>query len=212
MAEATVPAVGWEAPADGVLCIVLERPPANALGLPIVEGLNAALEFADGDPGVKVVVVTSRIPGFFAAGADIKHMATVDSAGFHAYGEALRGALARLATAERVSIAAVDGLALGGGLELAMACTLRIGSVAAQFGLPEVKLGLIPGAGGTQRLPRLVGRGRALDIILTGRQVDAAEAHTSGSSTASSRGAGLRRRRSRSRATWQASRCRPCGR
>src|SRR5215218_3893760 len=180
MAEATVPAVGWEAPADGVLCIVLERPPANALGLPIVEGLNAALEFADGDPGVKVVVVTSRIPGFFAAGADIKHMATVDSAGFHAYGEALRGALARLATAERVSIAAVDGLALGGGLELAMACTLRIGSVAAQFGLPEVKLGLIPGAGGTQRLPRLVGRGRALDIILTGRQVDATEASAIG--------------------------------
>src|SRR5829696_5138625 len=176
----TLPAVTWEAAGDGVLCIVLERPPANALGLPIVEGLNAALEFADGDPGVKVVVVTSRIPGFFAAGADIKHMATVDSAGFHAYGEALRGALARLATAERVSIAAVDGLALGGGLELAMACTLRIGTERSRFGLPEVKLGLIPGAGGTQRLPRLVGRGRALDIILTGRQVEASEAHAIG--------------------------------
>jgi enoyl-CoA hydratase len=163
-----------------VLTVLLERPPANALGLPIVEGLNAALDFADADPGVKVVVVASRIPGFFAAGADIKHMATIDSAGFHAYGEALRAALGRLATGERVSIAAVDGLALGGGLELAMACTLRIGSPAAQFGLPEVKLGLIPGAGGTQRLPRLVGRGRALEIILTGRQVEAAEAHAIG--------------------------------
>jgi enoyl-CoA hydratase len=181
MAEAqTLPAVTWEAAGDGVLSILLERPPANALGLPIVEGLHAALDAADEDPGVKVVVVASRIPGFFAAGADIKHMATIDGAGFHAYGDALRGALNRLATPERVSVAAIDGLALGGGLELAMACTLRIGSAAARFGLPEVKLGLIPGAGGTQRLPRLVGRGRALDIILTGRQVEAAEAHAIG--------------------------------
>jgi enoyl-CoA hydratase len=180
MAEATVPAVSWEAPADGVLCVVLERPPANALGLPVVDGLNAALDFADADPGVKVVVIASRIPGFFAAGADIKHMATIDNAGFGAYGAAIRGTLDRLATPGRVSIAAVDGLALGGGLELAMACTMRIGSERARFGLPEVKLGLIPGAGGTQRLPRLVGRGRALDVILTGRQLDAAEAHAIG--------------------------------
>jgi enoyl-CoA hydratase/carnithine racemase len=181
MAEAqTVPAVTWEAPGDGVMSVVLERPPANALGLPIVDGLHAALDAADEDPGVRVVVVASRIPGFFAAGADIKHMATIDGPGFHAYGDALRGALNRLAAPERVSIAAVDGLALGGGLELAMACTLRIGAASARFGLPEVKLALIPGAGGTQRLPRLVGRGRALDIILTGRQVEAAEAHAIG--------------------------------
>jgi enoyl-CoA hydratase len=180
MAEATVPAVTWEATGDGVLTVLLERPPANALGLPIVEGLHAALDAADEDGGVKVVVVASRIPGFFAAGADIKHMATVDGPGFHAYGDALRGALNRLAAPERVSVAAIDGLALGGGLELAMACTLRIGSARARCGLPEVKLGLIPGAGGTQRLPRLVGRGRALDVILTGREVKAAEAHAIG--------------------------------
>jgi enoyl-CoA hydratase len=73
-------------------------------------------------------------------------------------------------------VAAIDGLALGGGLELAMACTLRVAGSASKLGLPEVKLGLIPGAGGTQRLPRLVGRGPALDLMLTGRQVDAAEA------------------------------------
>jgi enoyl-CoA hydratase len=181
MAEAqTAPAVTWEAAGDGVMCVLLERPPANALGLPIVAGLNAALDVAEADPGVKVLVIASRIPGFFAAGADIKHMATVDSAGFGAYGAAIRGTLDRLATPARVSVAAVDGLALGGGLELAMACTLRIGSASARFGLPEVKLGLIPGAGGTQRLPRLVGRGRALDVILTGRQVQAAEAHAIG--------------------------------
>jgi enoyl-CoA hydratase/carnithine racemase len=172
--------VSWDAAGDGVLTLLLERPPANALGLPIIDDLNAALDHADSDPTVKVLVVASRIPGFFAAGADIKHMATIDGAGFQAYGEALRAVLDRLAGADRVSIAAIDGLALGGGLELAMACTMRIGTGRARFGLPEVKLGLIPGAGGTQRLPRLVGRGRALDIILTGRQVEAAEAHAIG--------------------------------
>jgi len=127
-----------------------------------------------------VLVVASRVDGFFAAGADIKHMATVDAEGFAAYGDALRTMLNRFASPSRISIAAVDGLALGGGLELALACTLRIGSERATFGLPEVKLGLIPGAGGTQRLPRLVGRGRALDMMLTGRRFDAAEAHAIG--------------------------------
>jgi enoyl-CoA hydratase/carnithine racemase len=183
MAEPAVeaqPAVRWEAAGDGVLHVLLDRPPANALGLPIVEGLHAALDHADADAGVKVLVVASRIDGFFAAGADIKHMATVDAVGFKAYGDALRGALDRLAEPERISVAAVDGVAMGGGLELAMACTLRVGSARARFGLPEVKLGLIPGAGGTQRLPRLVGRGHALDIILTGRHVEAAEAHAIG--------------------------------
>ncbi len=82
----------------------------------------------------------------------------------------------RIAAAGFLSIAAVDGLALGGGLELALACTLRVAGPRARLGLPEVKLGLIPGAGGIQRLPRLVGRGRALDIMLTARQVDTAEA------------------------------------
>src|SRR5699024_6074977 len=82
----------------------------------------------------------------------------------------------RLESGSFISIAAVDGLALGGGMELAMACTFRVATLAARFGLPEVKIGLIPGAGGTQRLPRLVGRGPALDIILTARQVATAEA------------------------------------
>jgi enoyl-CoA hydratase len=107
-------------------------------------------------------------------------MAAVDAQSFTAYGDQLRGVLDRLASADRIAIAAVDGLALGGGLELAMACTLRVGGATAKFGLPEVQLGLIPGAGGTQRLPRLVGRGRALDIMLTARQVPADEALTMG--------------------------------
>ena len=162
--------------ADIDVC-TLKRPPANALGLPIIEGLHAALDEA---ANAKVVVISSEVPGFFAAGADIKHMSTVDAKSFTEYGDKLRGVLDRLAAADKITIAAVDGLALGGGLELAMACALRVGSASAKFGLPEVKLGLIPGAGGTQRLPRLVGRGRALDIMLTGRQVPAEEAHAMG--------------------------------
>ncbi len=177
---AVVPAVAWEVVKDGVMVITLQRPPANALGLPIIEGLGAALDEADQGGDVKVVVVASSTPGFFAAGADIKHMSSIDAESFTAYGDQLRAALDRLAAADRIAIAAVDGLALGGGLELATACSLRVGSQQARFGLPEVKLGLIPGAGGTQRLPRLVGRGRALDIMLTARQVPAEEALTMG--------------------------------
>jgi enoyl-CoA hydratase/carnithine racemase len=161
---------------DGaILEIVLDRPPANALGLELVDGLHNAMNYAEA-AGVKVIVVTSALEGFFAAGADIKHMSAVDAASFREYGDALRGALERLAGLPLISVAAIDGLALGGGLELAMACTMRVASADARLGLPEVKLGLIPGAGGTQRLPRLVGRGRALDIMLTGRQVEADEA------------------------------------
>ncbi|MCV7154863.1 enoyl-CoA hydratase/isomerase family protein [Mycolicibacterium pyrenivorans] len=167
-------AVSWSS--DGpVLHIALNRPPANALGPAITEGLHAALDHAD-TAAPKVLIVSSYLPGFFAAGADIKHMTTVDATSFKAYGDGLRSGLGRLAGHPALSIAAIDGLALGGGLELAMACTLRVAGADAKLGLPEVKLGLIPGAGGTQRLPRLVGRGAALDIMLTGRQIDAAEA------------------------------------
>jgi enoyl-CoA hydratase len=180
MSETAPPAVVWDMVKDGVMVITLQRPRANALGPSIIEGLRAALDEADRRGDVKVVIVASALPGFFAAGADIKHMAMVDAESFTSYGEQLRGTLDRLATADRISIAAVDGLALGGGLELAMACHLRVAGAGAGLGLPEVKLGLIPGAGGTQRLPRLVGRGRALDIMLTARQVPADEALTMG--------------------------------
>ena len=161
--------------AGSIIEIVLNRPPANALGPPLLEGLHKGLDAADASPA-KVIVVSSALPGFFAAGADIKHMSSVDAESFAEYGDALRAAVERLAAHPALSVAAVDGLALGGGLEVAMACSLRVAGSAARLGLPEVKLGLIPGGGGTQRLPRLVGRGRALDIMLTGREVDAEEA------------------------------------
>jgi enoyl-CoA hydratase len=164
---------------DGIGVVTLERPPANALGPAIIDGLDAALDAFD-TAGVRVAVVASAVDGFFAAGADIKHMGTADTAAFRAYGDRLRAVVERIATPGRVNVAAIEGVALGGGLELTLACTLRVAGAGARFGLPEVRLGLIPGAGGTQRLPQLVGRGRALDLMLTARQVPADEAHSIG--------------------------------
>lgn len=171
--------ITWEDAADGVLVAAADSRPANALGPPVIDGLHALLDHAE-KRDTRVLILTSIIPGFFAAGADIKHLGTVDAASFRAYGDRLRGALDRLAAADLVSIAAIEGLALGGGLELAMAATMRVSGADARFGLPEVRLGLIPGAAGTQRLPRLVGRGRAIDIMATARQVPADEAKAIG--------------------------------
>jgi enoyl-CoA hydratase/carnithine racemase len=159
-----------------VLHVVLDRPPANALGAPIIAGLTEVAETLENDPSVKVAVVSSALDGFFAAGADIKQMGALTPESFARYRDDLRAPIERIAACGRPVIAAIDGLALGGGLELAMACTLRLATPDSKLGLPEVKLGLIPGAGGTQRLPLLVGRGRALEIMLSGRSVGGAEA------------------------------------
>jgi enoyl-CoA hydratase/carnithine racemase len=168
--------VTWQLAAPGTWQVSMASPPANALGPALLGGLHAAIDAAEKAGNVKVMIVSSALDGFFAAGADIKHLAKIDAASFAAYGTQMRAVNDRIAAAPWLSVAAVDGLALGGGLELAMACTLRVSGPRARYGLPEVKLGLIPGAGGTQRLPRLVGRGRALDIMLTARQVPPDEA------------------------------------
>ena len=144
------PVVTWSDVADGVLAATLDRRPANALGPPIIDGLDAALDEA-ARRGTRVLLVESAIPGFFVAGADVKHLGTVDAAAFTAYGDRLRAVVERLAAADLVSIAVIEGVALGGGLELAMAATMRVAGADARFGLPEVRLGLIPGAGGTQQ-------------------------------------------------------------
>jgi enoyl-CoA hydratase/carnithine racemase len=168
------PVLTWDEQ-DGVLHAAICRPPANALGPPLVDALTKLVdEFEQGS--AKVLVLSSAVPGFFAAGADIKHVAGLTVEGFADYRDAARAPLERLGSCRRPSIAVIDGRALGGGLELAMACTLRFASPAARLGLPEVMLGLIPGGGGTQRLPHLVGRGRALELMLTAREIDAAEA------------------------------------
>jgi enoyl-CoA hydratase/carnithine racemase len=166
-------------PGPGYVLARLQHPPANPLGPALLDGLDAAADMVE-ELGSPALVISSSIPGVFAAGADIKYMRSLDGDGFAAYGEQMRRVFARIAALPAISIAAIDGLALGGGLELALVCDLRIGSLHAQVGLPEIKLGLIPGAGGTQRLPRIVGRSRALEILLTARQVPAREAHALG--------------------------------
>lgn len=171
-------AVAIEIGADLVLAR-MSHPPANPLSPPVLDGLDAAADAVE-RTGAAALVISSGLEGFFAAGADIKHMRSLDGAGFAAYGKRMRSVFARLAGLEALTVAAIDGLALGGGLELALACKLRVGTDAARLGVPEIKLGLIPGAGGTQRLPRVIGRSRALDLLVTGRQVDGAEAHAIG--------------------------------
>jgi enoyl-CoA hydratase len=160
---------------DGVLEAAIDAPPANALAPQVVASLDALLDRFE-HSSAKVLVLRSAVAGFFAAGADLKHVSKLSTDEFADYRDAARRPLERLAACRRPSIAVVEGRALGGGLELAMACTLRLASPAARLGLPEVALGLVPGAGGTQRLPRLVGRGRALELLLTGREVRADEA------------------------------------
>jgi enoyl-CoA hydratase/carnithine racemase len=166
--------VTWTA--EGPAFVVrMANPPANQLSQSLLGGLSAAVGVFE-TSAARVLLLCSGLDGFFAAGADIKLMAGADRATLRAYGDAMRAVGDRIAALDRPSIAAVEGRALGGGLELALACTMRIGSESARLGLPEARLSLIPGSGGTQRLPRLVGRGRALDMMLTIREIPAAEA------------------------------------
>lgn len=163
----------------GVVVIRMQNPPVNALTPALVEGLEAGLDEAV-SRGARVVVISSGVVGCFAAGADIKTMVDVDADGFAAYGRTVRDAVERLAAFERPTIAAIEGSALGGGLEIALACHLRVAGREARLGLPEARIGLIPSAGATQRLPRVVGRGRALEMMLTARAVPAVDAHGMG--------------------------------
>ncbi len=161
---------------DGVALITLDRPKANALSVELLGQLEEVLDRLSADlPGA--VVVTGG-PKIFAAGADIAGFGGPDEAAV--YARQFRASFDKLASLPRTVIAAVAGYALGGGCELALACDLRVASEKARFGQPEILLGLIPGAGGTQRLSRLVGAGRAKELVLTGRQIDAAEAHAIG--------------------------------
>jgi len=161
---------------DGRIAVAtLGGPPANALSLSLVDALEHALDTVERE-GARVLIVRSALEGFFMAGADLKLLGGADRAAFGSYLTRLRRVLERIGQLPAVSIAAIDGHAQGGGLELALACTLRVAGSGAKLGVPEIKLGLLPGAGGTQRLPLLLGRGVALDLLLTGRTVGAEEA------------------------------------
>jgi enoyl-CoA hydratase/carnithine racemase len=168
----STPLVHVERRPDGVALITLDRPKANALSIGFLAEIEAAVDGLSADlPGAVVVWGGPRI---FAAGADISEFGGPEEA--IPYAARFRAAFDKLARLPRAVIAAVTGYALGGGCELALACDLRVVADTAKMGQPEILLGLIPGAGGTQRLPRLIGPARAKDLVLTGRQVDAGEA------------------------------------
>ncbi|MBM3784313.1 MAG: enoyl-CoA hydratase [Acidobacteria bacterium] len=165
----------------GIALLTINRPEKlNALNAQTINELEQAFLEAENDPAVKALIITGAGERAFVAGADISGIATGSSKS--ASDGSARGSqiFRRLEKSAKPSLAAINGFALGGGLELALCCTLRLASDNARLGLPELKLGIIPGYGGTQRLARIVGRGRALEMILTGEPVDAAEAYRIG--------------------------------
>ena len=161
--------------------VTLNRPKVlNALNGKTWEDLRAAFEKARDDAGVRGVILTGAGEKAFIAGADINelaHLSAVEGEESSSFGQAVLNLVENLG---KPVIAAINGFALGGGCETAMACTIRIAAETAKFGQPEVKLGVLPGGGGTQRLPRLVGKGRALQLILTGEMISAQEAYRIG--------------------------------
>lgn len=148
----------------------------NALNHEVIAGLESAFAAAGADPTCRVVVLTGAGERAFVAGADIAELQRLDATAARAFLQRGHALMERIETLGKPVIAAVNGFALGGGCELALACTLRIAADSALLGLPEVGLGLIPGYGGTQRLTRLLGRGRALHMMLTGKPVKAPQA------------------------------------
>lgn len=160
---------------DGVGVLRLDRPPANAFDVELSRALRAAADDVGRRRGVGALVLWGG-ERLFSAGADIREMADLGPDDARALSRALGEAIGSIADLDIVSIAAIEGIALGGGLEVALGCDLRVASDGAMLGLPEITLGVMPGAGGTQRLPGLVGAARARDLVLTGRRIGAGEA------------------------------------
>lgn len=176
------PAPASAAPATSlasVALVTLDRPDAlNALSFDLLDELAMALEALDADPSCRAIVITGSGDRAFAAGADIRELAPQSSASLET-GRRF-GAWDRLAAIGLPLIAAVRGFALGGGCELAMTCDMIVAAEDATFGQPEIRLGVMPGAGGTQRLTRAIGKARAMELVLTGRAITAREAEAAG--------------------------------
>ncbi|XP_075689120.1 enoyl-CoA hydratase domain-containing protein 2, mitochondrial [Rhinoderma darwinii] len=165
----------------GIAEIVMCRPRArNSLGKMFVNEFFHSVDSLRHDSGVRVVVVRSAVPGVFCAGADLKERAQMGNSEVSLFVQNLRKLMNEIAALPMPTIAAVDGYALGGGLELALACDLRVAASSAKLGLIETTRGLLPGAGGSQRLPRLVGVGLAKELIFTGRQIEGTQAYQIG--------------------------------
>jgi enoyl-CoA hydratase len=162
-----------------IAVVLLDGGPRNVLSRELLRAFTGALDRCEASDA-RVLLVGSALPGVFASGGDVDLVSRTDANGFVGYMHELREALDRLDWLALPSIAALDGAAIGGGLELALACTLRVAGDGARLALPQVKLGTIPVAGGTQRLSRVVGHGKALDLLVTGRTVGTEEAYAMG--------------------------------
>ena len=166
---------------DNIAIVTINRPKVlNALNATVIEELEKAFTELKNDPEVGAVILTGAGEKAFVAGADISGLVELNPLEGKEFAEKGQAVFNLIENLGKPVIAAINGFALGGGCELAMACTIRIASEKAKLGQPEVNLGIIPGYGGTQRLPRLVGKGRAMELILTGRMVDASEAYQMG--------------------------------
>lgn len=170
-----------EVDSDGIAIVKINRPKAlNALNATTVYELSALFDELAVNDAVKVIIVTGSGDKSFVAGADIVEMKTKTAIEGRRWGQLAQGVFNKIENIAKPVIAAVNGYALGGGCELAMACDIRIASEKAKFGQPEVSLGISPGFGGTQRLPRLIGKGRAKELLFTADMIDAAEAYRIG--------------------------------
>jgi len=173
--------IAFDADAGGIAVVTVNRPDKlNALSAAVIGELQDAFERVRTERGIRAAILTGAGEKAFVAGADIQELAALSAVEAREFARRGQQVFRALETMGKPSVAAVNGYALGGGLELAMACTVRFAAENARLGQPEVKLGIIPGYGGTQRLPRLVGRGRALEMLLSGEPVTAAEAHRMG--------------------------------
>jgi enoyl-CoA hydratase / 3-hydroxyacyl-CoA dehydrogenase len=161
----------------------LDRPPANSISPEVVQALEAVWDAVTGSGSVRALVFASANPMLFCAGADIKAFTKMDAAGGRELLDQMHGLLRSMETSRIATVAAVNALAFGGGCELAMGCDFRITAESAMFGQPEINLGIIPGFGGTQRLPRLVGAAKALELNLTGDPITAEDAYELGLTT-----------------------------
>ncbi len=163
--------------ASGILTITINRPSKlNALNAVTIEEIGAAMQQALDAPEVRGIIMTGSGEKAFVAGADIAELAALTPAQAQRAAEHGQEAFCRIEESSKPVVAAVNGFALGGGCELAMACHMRVASDNARFGQPEVNLGLLPGYGGTQRLPQLIGKGKAIELLLTADSVKADEA------------------------------------
>jgi enoyl-CoA hydratase len=166
---------------QGILTATVNRPDKlNALNRSVFDDLNAMMDQVDTDPAIRGVILTGSGPKAFVAGADISEFNQLSKEEAMALAKRGQDCFFRLERSRKPIIAAVNGFALGGGCELAMSCHIRLASENARFGQPEVNLGLIPGYGGTQRLTQLIGKGRAMELMMSGNMLNAADAHRVG--------------------------------